>query len=283
MSIPRSLAAWMMGLITATTLFADSPESNHLFLRNHGIDGLKLNAGLMALRVSNYPGSLETRTLPYPIFFGEYKERIVFGASRFGVGGGAGWRLIHKGPWSWNLGAEGVESRPESRAAALAGMGNRAITFFTASGVEYNKGPLVFVAALRQGLNEGAGLGGVVRANVYLPFGKRWLLEITALAHVYDERQMRWEFGISPLQAQRRALLISNGDRRITSSELGAYEPGGGLSKSLLGLSLGYALTPHLRLGLSVNRENVHGRALSSPLAKQHGNLVGALGVSYQL
>ena len=281
----RGVGKVVVGILLAhgLGLRAQWVNPDNFFLKNEGVNGLKLNGGVMALRIAQYPGSDQSRLMPYPILFGEWQERMVFGASRFGVGGFLGIKVVKQGPWSWWIGGDGVEGIQESKVRAFAGMGDRPITLYLGSGVEYNEGPLVGVVALRKGMTPGSGVAGVLRANGYLPLGRRMVLELTALAQVVDAQEMRWEFGVTPEQAARRQALVDGGDTRISASEVGPYAPRGGVATTIFGASLGYALNEHWRLGLTINRQSVHGHAQQSPLVRRYGNVVGAFGLSYQL
>lgn len=279
---PRS--AWM--LLAPTVLFAAPPEGerpDNLWLRESSWGDLHLNAGAMVLNLPVYPGSEQIRSTPFPIFNGDYGKRLVFGASRFGVGGGAGWNIVRSGAFTWSLGADITAPRRESYARALAGMGDRPYGIFLASGVTWQKGPLESVIAVRHSFRDGAGSGAVVRSTLYLPLGHRWLLEARLMASAFDHPQMKYEFGVDPDQAARRRALIDAGDPRLRPGDGRAFDPPGGWALVQSSLAVGYAVDAHWRLGLTVLHQDVQGVARRSPLVLQPGGWGSVIGFSYQL
>jgi outer membrane protein len=261
----------------------DQALPDNLWLKTQGWEGLKLHVGAMTLRLPPYPGSDEQRTVPFPVFNGEYQHRLEFGASRFGVGGGFNYKAFVSGPWSIGFGGEGVEARHEAHADGLAGMGDRPIGLFLTWTTEYHEGPFFVAGVIRQGLRDGKGIGAVTRAAVVLPFGRRWILETRVSANFYDHTTMMYEFGIDEGQAARRSALLAAGDRRLRPGEDRVFRPTGGSAMLQVSSALGFALDAHWRLGLTVLRQEVEGDARHSPLVRQPGGWGTILGFSYQL
>lgn len=264
-----------------SALHAQAPDN--LWLRPSDVPGLNLHSGAMVLAMAAYPGSDEARAVPFPILNGDWKERFSFGASRFGVGGGAAWHPFREGPWTWTVGAEATEPRPESLAHSLAGMGHRPATVFASSGIQYQDGPFKLEAGFRKGLREEVGGGAVLRATVALPLGRRWLMEARVAGSAYDRTQMAYEYGVSPEQAARRATVLASGDGRLLPGEARAFASTGGWALLQSSLALGYAMTDHWRLGLTLLQQEVQGAARNSPLVRDPRSQGVVFGIAYQL
>lgn len=271
-----SLLPFALGALQAQT-------PDNLWLRPSDVQGLNLHSGAMVLAMAAYPGSDEARAVPFPILNGDWKERFSFGASRFGVGGGAAWHPFREGPWTWTVGAEATEARPEALAQALAGMGNRPATFFASTGFQYQDGPFKVEAGFRKGLGEEVGGGAVLRATAALPLGRRWLLEARVAGSAYDRTQMDYEYGVTSEQAARRSALLTSGDRRLLPGEGSAFTASGGWALLQSSLALGYAMTDHWRLGLTLLQQEVQGAARNSPLVRDPRSQGLVFGIAYQL
>lgn len=265
-------------------LAAQSAElPDNLWLQAKGWEGLHLHVGAMTIRLPAYPGSDESRVVPFPVFNGEYRERLEFGASRFGVGGGFNYQVWKSGALSWGVGGEGTEARHEAHANGLAGMGDRPIGLYLTSTWGYHEGPLFGAVVLRQGLRDGKGLGAAARVAVALPLGHRWILETRVSVNVYDHTSMAYEFGVDEGQASRRAALLASGDPRLRAGEDRVFKPAGGFAMLQASSAIGYALDDHWRLGLTLLRQELEGEARRSPLARRPGGWGTILGFSYQL
>ncbi len=271
--------AWMA--VGAVAL--DAQTSDSLWLKPSAQPGLVLHSGAMVMNLPAYPGSDRGRSLPFPILNGEWEERISFGASRFGVGGSAAYNLFKDGAWTGSLGVEGVEPRTERMADSLAGMGDRPATAYASAGLAWRTGPLELIAGFRKGFRSEAGGGGVVRATLTLPLGRRWLLEARVAGSAYDRAEMAHEYGIDADQADRRHLLILDGDPRLRLGEDRAFAPGGGWALLQSSLAVGFAITDHWRLGVTFLQQEVQGEARRSPLVVRPRSQGTVIGFSYQL
>lgn len=272
-------AAWVA--IGGLPLIAQASDS--LWLKPSAQPGLTLQSGGMVLNLPAYPGSSQARSLPFPILNGEWEEQVSFGASRFGVGGSADYNLFKEDGWTGSLGVEGVEARAEEMADSLAGMGHRAATAFASTGLAWRMGPLELVTGLRKGFKAEVGGGLVVRAVLTVPLGRRWLLEGRVAGSAYDRAQMNYEYGVTAEQAGRRHQLILEGDPRLSPAQDRAFSPAGGWALLQASLAVGFALTDHWRVGLTVLQQEVQGGARRSPLVLQPRSLGTVIGFSYQL
>ena len=274
----RSMAAMaFLGL----ALSAQAPES--LWLQPSSVPGLTLHSGAMVLNLAAYPGSDQSRSIPFPILNGEWREKVRFGASRFGVGGGIGYALVKEDGWAVGLGLEGVESRPERMADALAGMGDRPATAYASAGLGWHSGPLEVVAGFRRGFRTEVGGGAVVRTTLTLPLGRRWLIETRVAASAFDITEMVYEYGITKAQADRRHQLVLQGDPRLRPGDDRPFTPTGGWALIQSSIAVGYAVTDHWRLGLTFLQQEVQGAARRSPLVRQPRSQGTVIGFSYQL
>jgi outer membrane scaffolding protein for murein synthesis (MipA/OmpV family) len=271
-----------IGVLVAGTALA-AQDSDNLWLRPSALPDLQLFSGAMMISIPPYPGSAQARSLPFPILNGEWREQISFGASRFGVGGALGYTLFRSGGFSTSLGAEAVEPRFERMADALAGMGDRPATLFASAGIAWRRGPLELSLGLREGFRAEVGGGTVARATFTVPLGRRWLLEARVAGSAYDRRQVAYEYGISPEQAARRRALIQAGDPRLDPNQVGSFTPQAGWALLQSSLAVGFALSDHWRLGLTVLQQEVQGDARHSPLVQRPRSQGAVFGISHQL
>lgn len=272
------VAAWVL---SGPCLKAQAPES--LWLKPSALPELTLHSGVMVLTLPAYPGSRTMRSQPFPIFNGEWRDRITFGASRFGVGGGAAVNVFQAEGWKASLGMEGVESRSEAMADSLAGMGSRPATLFASAGVAWRTGPLELMAGLRHGFRQEVGGGAVLRASLTLPLGRRWFVEARVAGSAFERDQMSYEYGINIDQAARRRALILGGDPRLSVGDDRVFQPAGGWALLQSSLAIGYAVSEHWRLGITFLQQEVQGEARRSPLVLRPRSQGTVIGFSYQL
>ncbi|HJV89790.1 MAG TPA: MipA/OmpV family protein [Holophagaceae bacterium] len=262
-------------------LNAQDPDS--LWLKPSAYPGLTLHSGAMVLNLPAYPGSDHQRSQPFPILNGEWRDKIGFGASRFGVGGSVSYHFLKEDGYTGSLGLEGVEARREEMADELAGMGNRPATVYASAGLAWRKGPLEVMAGFRRGFREGVGGGGVVRAAFTVPLGRRWLLEARVAGSAYDITEMIYEYGITEEQAARRHQLVLQGDPRLKPGDDRPFTPTGGWALIQSSVAVGYAVSEHWRLGITFLQQEVQGEARRSPLVMRPRSQGTVIGFSYQL
>lgn len=278
----RGVVGCVAALVLGTACLQAQTLDN-LWLKPSALPELTLHSGAMVLTMPAYPGARAMRSQPFPIFNGEWRERISFGASRFGVGGGASYHVLRQKGWTGSLGVEGVESRVESMADSLAGMGSRPATVFASAGLAWRTGPLELMAGLRHGFRQEVGGGAVLRAALTLPLGRRWFVEARVAGSAFERDQMTYEYGVNAEQAARRQGLLLAGDPRLRPGDGRRFEPVGGWALLQSSLAIGYAVSEHWRLGITFLQQEVQGEARRSPLVLRPRSQGTVIGFSYQL
>jgi outer membrane scaffolding protein for murein synthesis (MipA/OmpV family) len=229
-----------------------------------------------------YPGSDEYLVLPTPVFSVEYKGRIFLDPISSGIDGALGAYVVRTPRWGWAVTTGVSDARSESRADALAGMGDRGIGFNLGTSVSYHYGMLQMSGRVLRGFNEDAGWTGTLSAGLGGLLGYKWFVSLGANATFADAEQMQYHFGIDANQALRRQALIEANDPRLRADEVGPYSADAGLQSVGLSGSVGYLLSRHwMAIGyLSMNR--LQGDAARSPLVRQRESLVSAFGLAYR-
>lgn len=234
--------------------------------------------GAQAMAVPAYEGSDQHRLLAVPLISGSYDGRYYFGASQIGVGVGGGLHLVQRPGFSWNLGMGVGDRRPEGRADALAGMGNRAASLWTGTTATWRWDAFRLGLSLAQGLRGDEGTRLSLNLGHALPIAPGWTLGTGLQASWSSARNMRYDFGIEAEQAARRAALWAAGDRRLTPSDLGPYTPGAGIRSLGATLYLGYSPAPRWQANLFLRGSALQGDAKASPLTPRDSALMGGLG-----
>jgi outer membrane scaffolding protein for murein synthesis (MipA/OmpV family) len=228
-----------------------------------------------------YSGSDEYRVLPLPIAQVTFRDRIFFGPSTAGVGGGLGVYAIRAGHFDLAVEAGVQDSRSASRADALAGTDDRDVMATAGASASYRAGPLDAAVGVTRGLNDEAGVLGTARLSVSHPFG-RLIATAGISAALADARQMRRDFGVTEIEASRRQTLIEAGDQRLRPTEGSAYQPDGGLRQVGLSVSLVYLLSPRWSLVGFGGVDRLSDEAAASPLVRQRDQVAGGVGLGYR-
>ena len=224
-----------------------------------------------------YPGSNESRLLPIPIVGVNYRNRVFLGPTPGGVGAGLGVNLIRAQSLTVTAGLGGSESRPEDRADALAGMDDRRIGISAVSGLSYRYGPFNAGLSFSAGLRDNAGLSGTGNLGITLPAIPRSFLTLGGSVTVANQDAMAFDFGISSVEASRRAALIATGDSRLRAGDGAPYSPGGGVRDVSANASLAYILSPRWSLfGFGAVTRLSDEAARSSLVRRQTGWTTGA-------
>lgn len=239
----------IVGSLTAQEPGSNTPpESAAAGAREPGPPTFTLTLGAGVFAGPKYTGSDEMRVLPLPIIGVDYKNRIFLGATSSGVGAGIGVNVIKSKHLTLTAGLGGSESRPEDRADALAGMDDRRLGFSAVTGLNYQTGPLSAGFVFSAGLRDNAGLIGTGTLGLTLPVTPRTFLSLGGNITVANRDAMFFEFGITPVEAQRRSDLITAGDSRLRPSDGSAYSPGAGVRDMGATTSLAYLLSPRWSL-----------------------------------
>jgi outer membrane scaffolding protein for murein synthesis (MipA/OmpV family) len=238
--------------------------------------------GAAAVIVPQYPGSDEYRILPFPMSQVIYNNRIFLGPSSGGPGGAVGAYAIRTS--RVGLAAEvGIQdSRPASRADALAGTADRDVVATAGASLTYHTGQVEWLVAGARGLNDGAGFLGSVRVSTSRRFA-RLIAGAGIGATIADARQMRRDFGVSEFEATQRQALIDAGDARLEPGDGSAYRPGGGLHHVGASLSLTYLVSPRWSLVGFGGVDRLSDEATESPLVRRREQFSGGIGLGYRL
>ncbi len=241
-----------------------------------------VNLGGAAVVAPRYPGSDEYRVLPFPMTQVTYNSRIFLGPSAGGPGGAIGVYAIRTTRVGLAAEAGISDSRPESRADALAGMADRDLVATAGASLTYRAGLLEGLVAVSRGLNDGAGFLGTTRVSV-----SRRLARTIATAGIgatfADARQMRRDFGVTESEASLRQALIDAGDDRLHRDDGIAYRPEGGLRQVGASASLMYLLSPRWSLIGFGGVDRLSDEAAASPLVRRREQFSGGLGLGYRL
>jgi outer membrane scaffolding protein for murein synthesis (MipA/OmpV family) len=241
-----------------------------------------VTVGAAGLVFPRYPGSDEYRVLPFPMVQVTFRGRIFLGPSSTGLGFGVGAYAIRTRNLGLAVEVGGQDSRPASRADALAGLEDRDGVGTAGASLSYRAGPLEGVVGVTKGLNDGAGVLGSARVSVSQTLG-RLMIAASTIAVVADGKQMRREFGVTDAEAGRRRALIAAGDDRLDPEDGNAYRPDGGLRHVGASVSLMYGLSPRWSLIGFGGVDRLSDEAAASPLVRRREQFSGGIGLGYRL
>ena len=240
-----------------------------------------VSVGAMAFTYPRYPGSDEYRVVPFPLVNASFRDRVYLGPSSTGIGFALGAYPIHGPHVRLAVELGGQDSRPASRADALAGMEDRDAVASAGVSLSYRTGAFEGIVAVSQGVNDGAGLIQTTRVVYSRSLGKV-LLMAAAGAALANGRQMRREFGITEEEAARRQALIASGTAGLQPDDGRAYRPDGGLRHLGAGISLIYPVSLRWSLIGLAGMEWLADEAAKSPLVRRREQFAGGVGVGYR-
>lgn len=238
--------------------------------------------GAMALGLPRYPGSGDYRALPLPVFNAEWRDRVYLGSSRVAVGFGGGVHAVKTEHWTWDLGLGIGESRRETRADVLAGMGDRGASLWAGTGLKFHAGGFHAGLQAAAGLKDMAGARGSFSFGYGAWLGGRWFGDLSARATAADAKGMAYDYGVTPDQAAARAALIASGDPRLRPGEARAYAPGGGFESAALTGTLAFVADAHWRWFGLAQIVQLQGDAKDSPLVRNPTYGVLGAGFTYK-
>jgi len=241
-----------------------------------------LRLGGMILTSPKYPGSDEMRVLPIPVFAAEYRQRFFAGSSRATVGVGVGVHAWRSAGFSWDFGLGFGERRPESKADALAGMGDRSASLYAGTALAWRARGFGAGISLAAGLRDEAGLRGTVNLGYGRRLGGKWLGNAGLSATLGNGKNMAYDFGVRPEQAARREALLAAGDPRLKPGETGPFAPKGGLREVSLSAGLSYLVDSRWRIFSFAAATELQGDARNSPVVRRSGYASAAVGCGYQ-
>ena len=234
----------------------------------------------MAFTYPRYPGSDEYRVVPFPLVNASFRDRVYLGPSSTGIGFALGAYPIHGSHVRLAVELGGQDSRPASRADALAGMEDRDAVATAGVSLSYRTGAFEGIVAVSQGVNDGAGLIQTTRVVYSRSLGKVMLVAAAGAA-LANGKQMRREFA-SPT---RRRL----GDKPSLPWETRDCSPttdapiGRRRTRHLgTGISLIYPLSLRWSLIGLAGIEWLADEAAKSPLVRRREQFAGGVGVGYR-
>lgn len=238
--------------------------------------------GAIVLNLPAYPGSDERWTVPVPFVDLRFAQRLYVGDGLGGLSAGAGVYLVETGGFSWSADLALTSDRPEDRADALAGLGDRGFGAFVGTTVAYRLGPVEAFATAAVGLEDRMGLLGVTGLSVGQQLGERWFGQAGGAAVFGDCANLRWDFGVSAAQAARRRALLAAGAPELGPADGEPYTPRCGLREVRATASLGYALTPRLSLFGSGSGVRLERGAAESPLTRERNTWEAGIGLAWR-
>jgi outer membrane scaffolding protein for murein synthesis (MipA/OmpV family) len=242
----------------------------------------EVSLGTGVLASPSYPGAEEYRITPFPLTQVSYRSRIYLGPNSTGTGLGLGAYAIRTERFRVATEVGFLDSRPASRADALAGMRNRDFVPTAAVSMSYRLSAFQGVLSVTQGLNNGAGLLGAAGLSYSRQVGSRVGATVGVGATFANARQMRWDFGVSAAEAARRQALIAAGDDRLEADESGPYRPKAGLRQVGTSLSLMYAVSSHWAVLGFGGLDWLSDQATASPLVRRREQVSGGIGLGYR-
>ncbi len=268
----RIMLLAVLALALRTELRAQQPSSAPIW---------NLTAGAAGVVFPKYPGSDEYRVLPFPLVQASYRDRVYLGPSTTGLGFALGAYPVRTSRFGLAVELGGQDSRPASRADALAGLEDRDGVGTAGASLSYRHGAIEGAVGVVRGLNDGAGLLGSARISVSRMLGRVLVSAGTGVV-VTDAKQLRREFGVTEAEASRRRALIAAGDDRLDPDEGVAYRPEGGLRHVGASLSLMYLLGPRWSLIGFGGVERLGDEAAASPLVRRREQVSGGAGLGYR-
>lgn len=239
-----------------------------------------LGAGVIV--APTHAGSDEYRVLPIPIPMVTYRGRVFLGPTNGGIGGGIGARVVRTERLGIAAELGMVENRRSQSADVLAGTDDRDVLLSAGTSVSYRLGPLEATAGVQKGMNDRGGVSGNVGLGFTGMLGQRVIAGLSGTAIVADARQLRRTFGVTELEAERRAALIASGDVRLRDDEAAAYRPDGGLSQVGAGASLTYLLSQHWAVSAFGDASRLGPEARESPLVRRRAQFAGGMALVWR-
>lgn len=241
----------------------------------------QVTVGAMGIASPRYPGSDEWRLLGFPMLQVTFRGRFFLGPTPGGPGFGFGARLLQTGGLGLAADVGISDSRPASRDAALTGMDDRDVLATVSASLIYRTEPIELALRVARGVNDGGGLLATTSVSLSQRFG-RLAVAVGAGVTLADARQMRRDFGITPVEAARRQVLIDAGDPRLDPGDATEYQPGAGLRQFGGSLSVRYAMSQRWSLFGFGGVDWLSDRATESALVRRRAQASMGLGIGFQ-
>jgi outer membrane scaffolding protein for murein synthesis (MipA/OmpV family) len=238
--------------------------------------------GVLGLAIPRYPGSAEHWVLPVPLVDLRLGGRIYVGQGLGGLSAAAGVILLERGPFLWTADLALTSDRPEDRADALAGMGDRGFGGFGGTTLALRVGPLEASAAIGLGLEGRMGMLGVLGLTAAHPLGGRWFGQLGGATVFGDCANLRWDFGVTERQAARRHALLAAGAPGLRPGDDVPYTPACGLREARTTGALIYALSPRVSLMGTATGVRLLRGAGDSPLTRERTSWEAGAGLAWR-
>ena len=238
--------------------------------------------GVLGLALPRYPGADEHWFLPVPWVDLRLGRRVYVGDGLGGLSAGAGVVLLERGPFFWTADLALTADRPEDRADALAGMGDRGFGGFGGTTLGLRFGPLEATAAVGIGLESRMGMVGVLGLTSSHSLGGRWSGQLGGATVLGDCANLRWDYGVSERQAERRRALLAAGAPGLRPGDDVPYTPACGLSQARATASLAYGLSPKLSLIATGTGVRLLRGAADSPLTRERTSWEAGAGIAWR-
>ena len=243
--------------------------------------GWTSSIGVATVAMPGYVGSNRYRVRVVPVVQLEVKDRVYFGSSSSGIGGGLGVYVVRKSSFMWSTELASSGKRRENLGDGLAGMGTRTGGNFIGNNISYRVDALTISAGAAVGLGKNEGSNASVNIDTKKRFGSRWIGGVSTGATFANADNMAFDFGITSAQAGKRQALIAAGDSRLSVGEGAAYAPNGGLKQVQASTSLGFLITRRATAMAFASGTRLGREAADSPLTRKRNGLTGGLGIVY--
>ena len=239
--------------------------------------------GLLGGSLASYYGADARRTLGAPVINVAYRHRLLVGTSAANGTLGAGAQYVVKeGTLGASVGLATAEGRPEDRARALAGMDDRSGSTFGTASVFLRAGPVVATTTSLVGITPEAGDMQLLVLQFAGVLAPRLSGGIGTTVTWADRKNMAFDFGITPEQAERRRALIDAGDGRLGDGDATAFAPRAGFKELRNTAQLGYAIYGAWQVVGVVSEGRLAHELAESPLARKSSAMTTALGFVYR-
>lgn len=233
---------------------------------------VSLGGGVML--APKYEGSDEVTVRPLPL------ASVVIGGKVFLGAGMVGMYLVRKDGFTGTAGVALGLPRSPSHADALAGLDRRPLGAFSISAISYRAGPVDLGLAGTRSLGTRGGYAIQARTVVTVPMGGRLAVAMHGSVTFADRKNMAYDFGVSAVEAARRASLVARGDPRLRPGEARTYLAGAGLRSIGAGTMITLQITPRWGLMGVLEATRLGNSAAASPLVRRRFGVSSGIGAT---
>jgi outer membrane scaffolding protein for murein synthesis (MipA/OmpV family) len=190
--------------------------------------------------------------------------------------------LLQSQAFSWTADFTLTQDRPQDRAGALAGMGDRGFGWFAGSTLSYRLGPLQATTSVAQGLEEQMGTMGTLGISAGAPVGGGWFGQLGGMTVFGSCENLAWDFGVSEAQAELRRTLLEQGAPGLREGDDLPYSPDCGLREVRATANLAYSISQRISAIAGATGTRLEGGAASSPLTRDRNSWEAGIGLSWR-